>query len=460
MMPLRNSILVAVLFCSCGAAVGEEPGLLPNAGFADELAGWVFRPGGESQVSLVDGGSDRGTVLELDPDGKLLGVETERLAIGRDLEHGQAYRVRAELKHEGLEKGVFAFSMYCFDAGGKALEQIVFYGLNTRSAVHDWRTLHGQFGAGTRNPLPGGTTSVCIRFSFYERSGDCRGRVLVDDVILKPYDPPPHEGWPRETTARVGDVEVRFESRSFWTLYRIDYRGTRLCLDRWGSHYGSVASFPGTGFIGSGHTENGETEEIVDVKLFVDGKPVEKPESTQHCREIRLEKRSRIRGLVLKTAIDVEGGRIVEDVRLRADKPTPVNLIYHFMHPWTHTATAYCAALLDSTRVEGVFDGDRSQKVDRATRWSAVYDGPSGKGAVTCVLAAPADDDWRTRYWDVPNVYRKHYLATFLSRTVPADREFHYRVVTVPFEASEERWKEEAARVARICQDVDRGTRR
>jgi hypothetical protein len=32
--------------------------------------------------------------------------------------------------------------------------------------------------------------------------------------------------------------------------------------------------------------------------------------------------------------------------------------------------------------------------------------------------------------------------------------------VTVPFEASDPRWKEEAARVAATCQDVDRGVRR
>ena len=47
-----------------------------------------------------------------------------------------------------------------------------------------------------------------------------------------------------------------------------------------------------------------------------------------------------------------------------------------------------------------------------ATRWSAIYDQPTAKGALTYVFDAPADDDWRTRYWDVPSVYRKHYLAT------------------------------------------------
>ena len=118
------------------------------------------------------------------------------------------------------------------------------------------------------------------------------------------------------------------------------------------------------------------------------------------------------------------------------------------MHPWTPTATEYCAELLDGTRVEGLFNGDRTQKIDKPTRWSAIYDAPSGKGAVTRVLDVPKDDDWRTRYWDVPDRYRKHYLVTFQNKTVPADQEFHYRVVTVPFEAGQEQWKDEAARLA------------
>ncbi|MHC4399354.1 MAG: hypothetical protein ACYTG0_06725 [Planctomycetota bacterium] len=254
------------------------------------------------------------------------------------------------------------------------------------------------------------------------------------------------DDWPREIVVESGDLEVRFESRSFWTLYRIDYKKTRLCLDQWGSHYGSVVSFPGVGFIGSGHTEN-ENEQILDVRLFVDGKPVSQPKSTVRCREFRLEKKSRIRDFVLHTAIAVRDNRILEEVKLRADKPTPVNLIYHFMHPWTPTATEYLAELLDGSRVEGVFNGDRAQKIDGATRWSAVYDGPSGMGAVTYVLDAPSDDDWRTRYWDVPDRYRKHYLTTFLGKTVPGDREFLYRVVTVPVEASAPRWKDAAARI-------------
>ncbi len=288
--------------------------------------------------------------------------------------------------------------------------------------------------------------SVCLAVLFY----CCPAALGQDDA-----------SWPKEIVADVSgpkgaDLQIRFESRSFWTLYRIDYRGTRLCLDRFGSHYGSVANFPGVGFIGSGHTEN-EDEQVLDLKLFVDGKPVAEPKPTVKCKEIRLRKKSRIRTLVLDTDILVRAGRIIEDVRLKADRPTPVNLIYHFMHPWTQTGTEYCAELLDGSHVSGVFNGDKKHKIDKPTRWSAIYDGPSGNGAVTYVLDAPEDDDWRTRYWDVPGRYRKHYFVTFLKKTIPAGREFHYRIVTVPFQSPRADWQAAAARVATTCKPtVDR----
>jgi hypothetical protein len=252
--------------------------------------------------------------------------------------------------------------------------------------------------------------------------------------------------WPPSITANVGDLQVRFESRSFWTLYRIDFKGERLCLDRFGSHYGSVAKFSGVGFIGSGHTEN-EDEEVISVRLFADEKALDPPPDTLTCTSLRFEKESRIRALHLETVVEVGENRIIEEVRLRADEATPVDLVYHFMHPWTPDMTHYLGELLDGARVEGEFNDDKGMEIDAPTRWSAVYDTKRGMGAVTYVLDAPPDH-WRTRYWDVPKVYRKHYFMTFFKHTIPADQTFRYRIVTMPFAADNATWKKEAARVA------------
>lgn len=440
------------------AAVSPPVELPANGGFERGLENWVFRPGDESQVALVDAGDagkdgvgGRGQVLKLKPNGHRLGVETSRLTLEQEIRADKAYRVEVDLKFAGLQSGVFAFSMYCFDKQGKSLKQISFYPLNTKSPAHDWRRVRGTFGPGTSNPLPEGTNSICIRFSFHEANGDCRGEVDIDNVVLKTYDPPRHEGWPKEIIADVGDLQIRFESRSFWTLYRIDYQETRLGLDRWGSHYGSVINFPGVGWIGSGHTEN-EDEQILELSLWADGKPLEPPPAMLSAHKLKLIKKSRIRDFLLTTEIEIHDNQIVEDVRLTAEKATPVNLIYHFMHPWTATATDYLAELPDGSHVEGAFQGDRGHRIDQAVRWSAIYDASTSKGAVTYVVDVPEEDDWRTRYWDFPDRYRKHYLVTFLDRTVPAGEEFHYRVRNAFFEADSEQWHEVATQVARDCQ--------
>lgn len=254
--------------------------------------------------------------------------------------------------------------------------------------------------------------------------------------------------------ADVGDLQVRFESRSFWTLYRIDYRGQRLCKDYFGSHYGTVVNFPGVGFIGSGHTENRETEQVLSLALEVNGRRVKQPQETYRCRRIRLIKQSQIRDLTLTTTITVRDNRIYEEVAMRALQPTKATVIYHFMHPWVDSMTEFLAVLVDGTKVAGAFDGDGKMKVDMPTRWSAVYEPTLGKGAVTYVLDVPEGKQWRTWYWDKPPSYRKHYLVTFQNDTVPAGEEFYYRIVTAPFTAELEEWKMKAQMVADMLRKI------
>ncbi len=253
-------------------------------------------------------------------------------------------------------------------------------------------------------------------------------------------------GWPQEFAAEVGPLGVRFESRSFWTLYRIDYKGERLGLDKWGSHYGSVAKFPEVGFIGSGHREN-EDEEVLELSLDVDGVTQVIPQASYQCKTLTLVKRSKIRSLRLKTSVESGAGKIIEDVELQAETPTPVNLIYHFMHPWTPAMTHFFAETMDGREVFGEFDDDKRQEIDQPTRWSAVYNADERNGVFTGVLIAPPAH-WRTRYWDVPDRYRKHYFTTFMDETIPPGPVFHYRIVTIPFEAPLESWKSLARELA------------
>jgi len=247
------------------------------------------------------------------------------------------------------------------------------------------------------------------------------------------------EIWPSSILVDLGDLQVRFESRSFWTLYRIDYKGDRLGLDHFGSHYGSVVSFPEIGFIGSGHTEN-ENEELLDVNLWIDDVVAPHPLAEIHCQTVRLKKRSRIKTLLLETRITAQENRILEEVVLAAEKETHVNRIYHFMHPWTPAIEEFAAELIDGQQISGTFSGDRGFRIDAPTNWSAVYDQATRKAAVTVVLDTPDGLPWKTWYWDVPDRYRKHYLVTFLNGTIPPDKPLRYKALTLLLEAEQETW--------------------
>lgn len=256
----------------------------------------------------------------------------------------------------------------------------------------------------------------------------------------------PGADWPESITARVGTLSVRFESRSFWTLYRIDHEGVRLCLDKWGSHYGSVAKFPGVGFIGSGHTEN-EDEVLESLAFYVDGAAVSVHSDVPSARSVRLEKHSRLRTLQLHTVVTVLPDRIYEAVSVTAMEDTPLELMCHFMHPWDPAMTHFAGEQFDGTMLRGIFDNDKKQELNVPTKWSAVYNRAQERGAVTVVLLAP-ETGWRTRYWDVPNRYRKHYFTTFVDDTLRAEHPVSYRIVTLPFQAAFHHWENHARNVA------------
>jgi hypothetical protein len=385
--------------------------------------------------------------VRLAPQATNFGLDSAPLVLGAELDPEKMYVASASLKSEGLTHGIFAFSVCAYDEKGSRLVQMAAHNLSVTSQPHDWVTKSLTFGKGTPRVLPEGTHTVRLRFSFHDRDGKPAGTVLVRDAAVVEQDPGPFPNWPASILADVGSLQVRFERRSFWSLYRIDHEGVRLGKDSFGSHYGTVANFAGLGFVGTGHTEN-EDEQVIDLDFRVDGQRQPTPAEAYTCGKIELRKRSRLRTLDVQSYILVADGRIVEEAILSAREDTPCSLIYHFMHPWVHDMSDYLAELPDGSRVDGEFVGDKAQKISQPTRWSAVYSRTLGRGAVTVVWDVPEDLPWQTRYWDVPDVYRKHYFTTFINAEVPTGREFRYRVVTIPFAADAADWQKIAADVA------------
>ena len=431
-----------------GMAHGGEKVDVVNGEFDEGLTGWTLSPGHKENVAVSACEGSVGPAVRLQAEGANLGLNSAPLKLGEALDRSATYRVSARFRFEGLSSGIAAFTLCAYDASDRRLVQYAVQHWSPGSKPHAWRACQALFGAGTSKPFPEKAVAIRFRISFYEARGNCKGALWTDGFQVERVETPKLSGWPASILVDCGDVQVRFESRSFWTLYRIDYKGVRLCKDQFGSHYGSVASFKGTGFIGSGHTENGETEQIDELQLKVDGKAVEKPAKEIRADRVTLLKTSRLRDLRLTTKVTVADNRILEEIRLQAVKPVALNLLYHAMHPWVVAMNRYLAVKTDGTRIEGEFVNDKGMRVAAPVRWSAVYSDTLGMGAVTVVLEVPEGLPWDTRYWDVPKRYHKHYLRTFADAVVPVGQTFTYRILTIPFQASAAAWQDTAAGLA------------
>lgn len=253
-------------------------------------------------------------------------------------------------------------------------------------------------------------------------------------------------------TVRCGDLTLLLRQSSQWTPGRIDFRGNPLSTER--SAYGTVFSFPGCGFVGTNHLEN-EPEELTALSFFLDGKQVDAPAAEWKGSAFRFERESRIRSFRLRCEIELRDNRLFETTAIAADRDTPLTLVYHFMHAWTPTVSAYLAGRDDAPgEVMGGSLEDREEVaraffVQRRVDWVAVCEPKNRSFAVSRLLAAPEKGGHVSMIWNVPGTYRKYYLKCFQGETVPAGFSGTWRMVTAFGSCSGlEAWEADARRVA------------
>lgn len=248
-------------------------------------------------------------------------------------------------------------------------------------------------------------------------------------------------------TATCGEVSLLLRQASQWTPGRIDYRGHAMTTER--SAYGTVFSFPDCGFIGTGHLEN-EPEPLQSLTFILDGKQLEKPTATLKGQTFRFERKSRIRDFDLTCLIELKNDRLYETTTVRTAKAVPLKLVYHFMHAWAPSVSAFCAgndAAPDQNLSGPLHDGDDTARkffINQRIDWMAIFEPKSSQFAVSRLLAAPEAGSHIAMIWNVPGSYRKFYLKCFDKATVPAGFEGTWSMVTA-FGASDATGWEKAA---------------
>jgi len=252
-------------------------------------------------------------------------------------------------------------------------------------------------------------------------------------------------------TVTCGEVTLLLRQQSQWTPGRIDYRGVPMTTEK--SAYGTVFNFPEVGFIGTAHHEN-EPEELTSLSFELDWKKIESPGETLRGEHFRFHRASRIRNFTLTCTFEIKDNRLYETTTVSTEEETPLKLVYHFMHAWTPTISAYLAgndAEPDKLIRGPLSDGEdfaRLFYIKQPVDWMAVYEPGSRQFAVSRLLEFPAGAAPVSMIWNVPGTYRKYYLKNFDTLTVPAGFKGTWRMVTAFGESSVEEWEGKARRVA------------
>lgn len=277
------------------------------------------------------------------------------------------------------------------------------------------------------------------------------GLALTGFVSAKePFKPNLGPELPR-ITVTCGDVTLLLRQATQWTPGRIDFRGKAMTTES--SAYGTVFSFPDVGFIGTAHLEN-EPEKLQSLGFFLDDKQIEAPAAEMKGAAFRLERKSRIRAFDLTNVTEIKDHRLYETATVHTAEAVPLKLVYHFMHAWRPTVSAFQAgndAMPENTISGPLLDDKevvRKFYINERVDWMAVYEPQSGQFAVSRLLQMPELGGHASTIWNVPPTYRKYYLKCFEGQTVPAGFSGTWRMVTGFGSATPETWESAARALA------------
>lgn len=254
----------------------------------------------------------------------------------------------------------------------------------------------------------------------------------------------PGWNWPKTVTADFGELAVKFESRSFWTLYGVEFRGRKLGVEQYGSHYGNVFKFKNYGFVGSGHVEN-EAEKLLAMELVIDGVKVEVPAERLQARTLKLTRKSMVRGIEVDSIIEIDGRRIIEKTAINVRRDETLEYAYFGMYPWVPAFSDY--AVLDVTGETGSFCDSKKFLVGRNVPAVAIYSRSLECGILTEINAEENLQPHREDYWDFPGRYRKHYSRVLSNRNLRAGEYAALKLTLTPFAAPADQWHDAAKKL-------------
>jgi hypothetical protein len=227
-----------------------------------------------------------------------------------------------------------------------------------------------------------------------------------------------------------GEIKIRLDSRKRWNINRIEWKSALVCLDAPGAHYGMTYRPHGSPhFIGSGHTESGIGEKVVDIHFFVDGKEVTPGKQLLSGKVIAMKKESVVHDLKVKYSFEIKNNIISEVTEVSAEKDVKIRQLYCFMHPWTIRFTDYLAVFENGKKLTAKFISDEKHRNRKFVPCASWYDSKSGIGVSTVIEKPAFSRNLERLVWD-RKCYRKDYLFVVKDSTFPGGKTAVYRAKT------------------------------
>jgi hypothetical protein len=164
--------------------------LVRNPSFERGSKGWSALWDERGAVIVADQGLARSgkRFLTLTADGANVGIDSDPIYAGEDFDVDEQNIVSAYISNQGVARGGFGLRLYCYGPKGKYLAMKSIGEIGPHSPQAGWQKVEARLGPGTDFAFSKDLKYVVIRFSFWSKENDCRGKVLVDDVYFGPLE--------------------------------------------------------------------------------------------------------------------------------------------------------------------------------------------------------------------------------------------------------------------------------
>ncbi|MGV7223130.1 MAG: dockerin type I domain-containing protein [Nitrospinales bacterium] len=238
-----------------------------------------------------------------------------------------------------------------------------------------------------------------------------------------------------DITLSVDDLDVNIFATRSYTIGEIFHK-QRLVCDQL-SNQGTVLQIDGV-FCGSGHG----SEEVLEVKLQVDGVPVEVEEDVSYKGvKIELYRRTVIgNAYILNSHLLVSADRIEETVDLQAyDAQKNCNIFYGIQGSRVNRFDEYASFDLSGNQIDsGVTKNNNNKTVNLAPAAAvAQYDPITYEGILTAMVNG-AEDRLEYFIWDRPKDNKLYASFTNPIGSCSLEKAYHFRQLMIFFEASPE----------------------